>query len=62
MILYYDREELTFRSYNKLIQWCPSVSGLTQDNGGTDDLVLICQEVSQQDHQSDSEAILRDRS
>ena len=57
VILYYGREAHTFRSYEKLIQWCPLVVGLTQGNGSTDDLALICQEVCQQQIWSDLETM-----
>lgn len=57
VILYYGREACTFRSYEKLIQWYPLVVGLTQGNGSTDDLALICQEVCQQQIRSALEII-----
>ncbi|KAG6374818.1 hypothetical protein JVT61DRAFT_4202 [Boletus reticuloceps] len=41
-----DDEERAFRSYKKLVRWCPSVKGLVQPSTQGAVLAAACQEVS----------------
>ncbi|KAG6377842.1 hypothetical protein JVT61DRAFT_14778 [Boletus reticuloceps] len=40
-----DKQERTYRSYKKLVEWCPSVTGLMQAHD-SDELEHACGEVS----------------